>query len=273
MALDRATAHFTSENPALSVSSLDRLRLFNGVMSGLHLVQGLAILLLSSDFTLPVTTSFVRSTGDGPGEGIPEYNKLLDLPLAPFIATFLFISAASHLLLTLPGINRWYSRKLEEGVNWARWWEYAFSSSIMIVIIAMFPGIYDLGALMLIFSMNMMMIFSGLIMESVNKGAVKRDVNWLPFWLGCFAGIVPWVVITLYLASPGTRDLNEVPAFVYGIFFSLFVFFNCFALNMFLQYRRIGPWRSYLFGEYGYVILSLTAKSALAWQVFAGTLN
>jgi len=63
------------------------------------------------------------------------------------------------------------------------------------------------------------------------------------------------------------------PAFVYAIFFSLFVWYGLFALNMWLQYRRIGPWREYLFGEYGYIVLSLTAKSLLAWQVFAGALT
>ena len=58
-----------------------------------------------------------------------------------------------------------------------------------------------------------------------------------------------------------------------GIFASLFVFFNVFALNMLLQYRRVGRWREYLYGERVYMLLSLTAKSALAWQVFAGTLQ
>jgi hypothetical protein len=60
---------------------------------------------------------------------------------------------------------------------------------------------------------------------------------------------------------------------VYGIIASLFVFFNVFAVNMFLQYRKIGPWRDYLFGERMYIFLSLFAKSALAWQVFSGTLR
>jgi hypothetical protein len=60
---------------------------------------------------------------------------------------------------------------------------------------------------------------------------------------------------------------------VYGIIASLFVFFNVFAVNMFLQYKRVGPWRNYLFGERGYILLSLFAKSALAWQVFFGTLG
>ncbi len=51
------------------------------------------------------------------------------------------------------------------------------------------------------------------------------------------------------------------------------MFFNVFAVNMLLQYRRLGRWRDYLYGERVYMPLSLTAKSALAWQVFAGTLQ
>ncbi|MGK2965574.1 MAG: heliorhodopsin HeR, partial [Tepidiformaceae bacterium] len=94
--------------------------------------------------------------------------------------------------------------------------------------------------------------------------------NLLPFWLGCIAGAMPWVAIGIYLMSPGSEA--TAPGFVYGIFVSVFVFFNGFALNMWLQYRRIGPWRNYLFGESVYIFLSLTAKSALAWQVFFPTL-
>lgn len=36
------------------------------------------------------------------------------------------------------------------------------------------------------------------------------------------------------------------PAFVYGIIVSIFIFFNSFALNQWLQYRQIGPWKDYL---------------------------
>lgn len=249
------------------------LRYFNALMAALHFAQAALLLVLSSDFKLPVTSSFVKLPEDagGPGAGVPEINTLVDLPIGPLVASFLLVSAVDHLLLSLPRISDWYVRNLKRGVNWARWWEYAVSSSIMIVIIAMFTGVYDIGAIILLASLNATMILCGLVMESVNRGAVKRDVNWLPFWLGCFAGAVPWAVITLFLISPGTRSLEEVPGFVYGIYFSLFAFFNCFAVNMYLQYKRIGPWRDYVFGEYGYIVLSLTAKSALAWQIFSGT--
>jgi len=51
-----------------------------------------------------------------------------------------------------------------------------------------------------------------------------------------------------------------------------FIFFNCFALNQYFQYRQVGKWKDYLYGERVYITLSFVAKSALAWQIFAGAL-
>jgi hypothetical protein len=137
----------------------------------------------------------------------------------------------------------------------------------MIVLIAMITGIADVVALVALFGVNASMILFGLLQEHYEE---PGRPGWLPFIFGCIAGAVPWIGIGLYLWAPGSTA--EPPAFVYVIFVSLFLFFNSFAINMVLQYRRIGPWRSYLFGEYVYVALSLVAKSALAWQVFANTL-
>ena len=59
---------------------------------------------------------------------------------------------------------------------------------------------------------------------------------------------------------------------MYGIVISLFLLFNCFALVQWKQYRAKGKWANYLDGERIFIVLSLVAKSALAWQIFAGTL-
>ena len=83
-------------------------------------------------------------------------------------------------------------------------------------------------------------------------------------------GLVPWVGIAVYFWSP-TADIPP-PAFVYGINFSMFILFNSFVINMVLQYKQVGPWRSYFFGEPVYIVLGLVAKSALVWQVFSGIL-
>jgi hypothetical protein len=137
----------------------------------------------------------------------------------------------------------------------------------MVVLIAMLPGITDIAALGALFGLNAAMILFGLLVEHYER---PGHTSWLSYWFGVMAGAVPWILITFYIWSPGT-DASP-PAFVYGIFFSLFVFFNSFAVNMVLQYRKIGKWSDYVYGEQAYIILSLVAKSALAWQVFAGTL-
>ena len=133
----------------------------------------------------------------------------------------------------------------------------------MMVVIAMLVGIYDIASLILIFALNATMILFGWMMELHNQ--TTRRTSWTAYWFGCFAGAVPWIAVAIYLA--GAQD---PPGFVYAIFASLFVFFNVFAVNMLLQYRRVGRWREYLYGERVYMLLSLFAKSLLAWQVFAG---
>jgi Heliorhodopsin len=165
----------------------------------------------------------------------------------------------------LPGVFGRYISGLSEQHNYFRWAEYSLSSSVMIVLIAMLTGISDVAALIGIFTANGAMIFFGAVQERYERPGGSL---W-PFWLRCVVGIAPWLAVGIYLWSGST---TELPAFVYAILVSLFAFFNIFAINMWLQYRRVGRWRSYVFGERAYLMLSLVAKSALAWQVFAGTL-
>ena len=252
-----------------STSGLSSLRRFNGVMAIVHLLQGVIMLLLSTDFSLPISSAFLEFD-PSVGQLVPVPDVLADLRLAPLVASFLFLSALAHALVASPRIYEWYAQNLTQGINYARWIEYAASASVMIVVIAMLVGIYDIASLILIFALNATMILFGLMMELHNQ--TTQRTNWTAFWCGTFAGIVPWIAIFLYLIGTGNGEEGP-PGFVYGIFVSIFLFFNVFAVNMVLQYRKVGPWRDYLFGERMYVLLSLVAKSALAWQVFAGTLR
>lgn len=243
---------------------LRRLRLFNLGMGVLHALQGLLVLALATDFSLPVTATFMQGP---PGSAPAPRTVLFSVNIAWGVALFLFMSAIAHLTIASPGVSDWYGRGLAAGHNYARWLEYSLSSSLMIVLIAMLTGISDVAALIALFGVNASMILFGWLQERYES---PGRPSFLPFWFGVIAGIVPWIAIGIYLVSPGNPA--SPPGFVYAIFVSLFVFFNMFAVNMVLQYRRVGPWRDYVFGEFVYVVLSLVAKSALAWQVFGGTL-
>ena len=158
---------------------------------------------------------------------------------------------------------------LKNHINEFRWYEYALSSSIMIILIAVLMGVYDIGALILIFGLNASMNLFGLLMEKINLD--NKKVNWLPFIYGSIAGIIPWIILFMY--AFGNSNPAEVPWFVYAIFGSYFIFFNLFPINMVLQYKRVGKWKDYLYGEKIYIILSLVAKSILAWLVFFGVMQ
>lgn len=239
----------------------------------LHGIQGVAVLLLSTNFKLPINAGYLNFD-TATQSLVPASAKLFDLPLAWLIAGFFFLSALAHLIIATI-YNRTYNANLLKGVNKARWWEYAISASVMMVAISLLVGIYDLGSLIMIFALTAVMNLLGLVMEVHNSGVLERGEkpNWLAFKLGSFAGVIPWLVVAIWFWAASRYGGGQIPTFVYWIYVSIFVFFNCFAINMILQYKQVGKWRDYLYGERAYIILSLVAKSLLAWQVFAGTLR
>ncbi|MEZ4523646.1 MAG: heliorhodopsin HeR [Thermomicrobiales bacterium] len=245
------------------------LRRDNLIVGLIHLAQVIVLVVLSNDFTLPMTESFLDGPPGLTTPGAPEV--IWDLPLGYAVAFFLLLAAIDHLLMAAPGIWEWYSRNLGRGINYARWWEYSVSASLMAVLIAMLTGISDITALIGIFGANAAMIYFGMVMEIFNRPDDK-EINWTPYLFGCVAGAVPWIAIGVALIGAQIESDGQVPTFVFGIFVSLFILFNSFAVNMVLQYKRVGKWRDYIFGERAYIVLSLTAKTALAWQIFANTL-
>jgi hypothetical protein len=250
----------------VAVPSVQGLRRYNLVAAAAHAVQGVLVLALATDFTLPVTATYLEGP---PGTTPADQIVLWDLPVALGVALFFGLSAVAHLLIASPWYFPRYAAGLAAGHNYFRWVEYALSSSVMIVLIAQLTGIADVAALLAIFGVNVSMILFGWLQERYHQ---PGDGGWLPFIFGCLAGIVPWLAVLVYVIAPGATTDAEPPAFVYGIIISLFVFFNVFAVNQWLQYRQLGRWKDYLVGERAYITLSLVAKSALAWQVFAGTL-
>lgn len=247
-----------------------RLRLYNAFMGFLHLAQAVFIFILSNDFSLPITTSFLNLIPETGRLG-PVTNTIINLPFGSMVALFLLLSALAHFIIVSPGVFGWYVNNLNKGINYARWYEYSLSASLMIVLIGMLCGLYDVAALLMAFTLTGVMNLCGLMMEIHNQ--LTDKTRWTSYTIGCIAGMVPWIAIAVYFfGSLSTAD-GGAPTFVYFIVPILFVFFFSFALNMVLQYKKVGPWKDYLFGERMYVLLSLVAKSALAWQVFAGTLR
>ncbi len=261
----------TAHAPALADRTARRLRLANAGLVLLHGAQAAVLLALTTPFTIAVTETFAEGP---PGSPPPAPEALLEPRLGVLVAGFLLLAALDHLVVALPRVSSVYASFVARGRNPFRWVEYSVSASLMVVLIGFLAGITDVTAVVAVIGANAAMIGFGHRSERVNEG--RDRALWQPFVLGCLVGAVPWLVIAVQFVGAETEAAGEgVPTFVYGIFASLLVLFSSFAVVQALQLRALsrgGRFADPARVEGAYLVLSLVAKSALAWQVFANVL-
>lgn len=251
-------------NVRTTSGAYDQMRRLNVVAGLVHAGQAIVMVVLSSSLALPVEATFLR--GDPVTVQRPTVPTLLfSVPIGPLVATFLFLAALDHLTVAAPAVHVWYERRLVARQSPARWIEYSCSAALMMVLIALFVGIRDLAALAGMFAMTSAMILFGLLMDRQQS---PGRPDWSAYWFGCFVGAVPWALVFFYVGA-----VPSVPGFVWAITVSQLLLFAAFAVNMALQYGRRGRWRDYLFGERVYIMLSIVAKSLLAWLIYANVLR
>ncbi len=259
------------ENIAKSPISFAYLKRFNIVAGILHFVQGIVMVALglSKAYNLDIYTFYLKFNVIPPNIQIgPDPKILLTIGyIGVAAALFPLMSAAAHFTIAFAK-NKSYNDNLKKGMNPYRWYEYAISSSLMIFLIASFSGVWELWSLVMIFVLNAMMTMFGYLMEKINQYTEKTD--WSPFIIGCISGGTPWLAIYAYFIAAITSVSQNVPTFVYLIVSIYLILFMAFAVNMVLQYKGVGRWKDYLYGERMYIVLSLVAKTLLAWLVFSG---
>ena len=265
---------------AIPAARAKQLFNWNRILVLLHGIQAIIIVAISP------TDALVRFEGtypvskivNGQFAGLESAKELLfSFPLAYLVAAFFGLSALGHFLVAYPLRTR-YEGWLAQQFNPMRWAEYALSSTLMILGIASLSFVTDAGALIAIAVCNASMNLFGWSMEEANIG--RKNVQWSHYIFGCIAGIAPWLAlftsVGLSLANwptgvgPNGRSLEEFKPVLIAIYVSLFISFNIFAVNMVLQRLKVGRWADYLHGERSYMILSLVAKTLLAWQVWTG---
>ena len=259
---DIAGADPTPVATGVNDARLIALRRWNLGLTAVHLAQAVLIMMLADGFAIAVTSSFP----DGPpGTPVPAPETLFEVRIGWAVAIFLGLAALDH-LLTATVSRGVYERDLRRGINRFRWIEYSFSATLMIILIGFYSGITSINAVIAVAGANVGMILFGWLQERMNPPG-RTSTTMLPFWFGALVGLAPWISIAVNVVGSKT-----VPGFVYGIVIAQLIFFFSFGVNQWLQYREVGRWTDYAFGEKTYLVLSLVAKSMLAWQIFAGSL-
>ena len=146
-----------------------------------------------------------------------------------------------------------------------RFVEYAFSSSVMVLAIAVQVGLTDVYLLCCLFGLMFATNMLGLISEVL----CAREDAWLPHmvgWVTCLIAYAP--LLDAYVASMRCSDLSP-PGYVHVIVFLEFALFTCFGL---VQAYTLCSYDYRGQTDLAYTVLSLTAKTLLAWLVMGPTL-
>ena len=189
---------------------------------------------------------------------------LFEVSIGAVMAAFFAAAALNHALCATV-LRATYEADLRAGRNRIRWAEFAVSAPMLMLLIALYTGVTDVAALVAVGVATLVMIVCGWMQEAANPPG-RRTTTMVPFWAGVVAATVPWSIVAGQLiGASGTRE------FSLSIFLSLFILWASFGVNQWLQYHEVGPWSDYLYGEQTYLVLSLVAKTALAWQIVAGS--
>jgi hypothetical protein len=257
------SADASSAATGVTPERLANLRSWNLGLTIAHALQAMLILVLSGDFVIQVVSTFPEGP---PGTRVPAAEPLFDVRIGIAIAVFLAMAAIDH-FVTATVARDTYERDLRGGINRFRWVEYSFSATLMVLLIGFYSGITNITSVIAVAGANVAMILFGWLQERMNPPG-RTTTTMMPFWFGTIAGIAPWIAIAVQILGSET-----VPGFVYGIVIVQFVLFFSFGLNQWLQYRGIGRWSDYVYGEKAYLVLSLAAKSLLAWQIYFPSLD
>ena len=189
------------------------------------------------------------------------------------IATFFALAGLDH--LSTIGICYWMPASLQEVGARMRLLEYSVSGSLVAVSIAVQTGITDLYTLSGIFFLMASCMLFGLLAEFLTVyddwrwARLAHFLGWIPFVAGY------WPILDAYFTALAISDTGvKPPWFVTVIVFSEFVLFCNFGLAqlLYLYGAKLCGWgksSARWYSEVTFLILSILAKSNLAWNVLA----
>lgn len=258
------------------------LRAWNIIAFSAHIVVFLTVLVITivrwnSSLVTQLTVDWRNhdAAPPGPPESGPFSTQIYSLGyyrLLPVILVFPLLTAIVHAVIAFR-FFAYYKTLVDKKNNWIRWVEYSVTASVMTWVLMQLCGITNIFLLVCLGVLgNVAMQLQGHLMEIVNnerydsmskKRAQKPVVKtWIPMLVGWVIFLAQWIPTFAYFLS-GVLSSSDVPWFVYATFIGQFFNYAAFGLVQLLYFRGI-VFKTYESAEYGYVFLSLFAKTYLA---------
>jgi len=264
----------------------------------------------NADLTIIMTVGFTRRCdyltescsmwGSKPNsKELGDWNPIWLMTFFVVLASFDHLCSYAYMHKYAESAKEWL---FDIGSNPFRMIEYSISASAMALAIALLSGISDVHIVFLIFFMHAIGMMLGLIIElipvdkyysltaqdrstgevvpasSFQSSEEMKSLNdrlmllrKLVMGLGWVTVFTPWLVMLCYFSANAKRlsdENDDLPNFVYVAFLGTLLLFILFGVNSYCC--SILKMYSFPQAEVIYIILSFTAKTFLAADVFGG---
>lgn len=263
----------SSKTKQRAVSSTELLRLYhwNRRFAVAYLIEGAILYILSAARSLPVTVNYlavdpISSTVAGHTVLSTATRQLCNISLPGLLAILFLIGLVTH-SVSASFYRKRYEAEVRQGMSRARWLEFGVSLGVILVLIGLLSGIYDLVTLIAVLGLSIIAGLLGLTSE------FNRQSRKLAYIGGVVALLVLWLIIALYVFNATYYGSAHIPTYVYWIYGTMLVCIIGFGVNAYFEHKQRGKWSNYAYSEWIFMLLGFVTKSLLAWQIFAGVLR
>lgn len=272
----QATKKTVKEKEIKTDPRFETLRKWNLWMGILLVLQAIAIILIGTNRSYPVTTSYLsvdtlasEATG---GQSLAVATRhLFDMPFAWLIGVALLLFAAGY--LGVVWCRKWYEERLRLGLNDARWLTFGVGGATLLVAVGLLSGIYEVALLL---SMAAFMVAGclGVMAGGIIRrqaGDVETPISHLVCGIGTACIIAPLVILAIMAGGAWLYD-GTIPNFVFGTYVVTTLFVVAIGLLTHFRITKKGKWSDAVTVERAFMVLGFLGASVLAWQMFAGAL-
>lgn len=252
--------------------TLNRLNIFLGLAL---LVEAVAIVVLARTVNLPIVTNYLGTDALGSQAAgytvwAPALKHLVDVNLAYIVALCVGVAGVFRLCVATK-YRKTYEADLKQGINKSKRLEYIIGGGLLLLVLALVNGVYDLSSLIMLFALAEIFGLFAMIVDRDKSVVVKQPR--VAGKLNLLAALVPWLVLAIYLFGAQLYSDRSLPAYIY--FLDGSIFFIAFIMSTIpvMQMRGKGKFADYLYAERAFLLLNFVLVSAFAWQIYFGALR
>lgn len=220
----------------------EKLWWVNLVTCFVHLAAILTTVVMWTDWSIPVTTSFIswkmkNETSDmGCGDGncyvesaFATWSENPDISLLGLVISFHALSFSWQFVALWNGpVRRFYHMEIAKGRNTLRWCEYSLSAPLMIIVISAILGHVDVVVYFLLAVCTSLLMGLGYLQEIFMRDTV------VPHIMGWGLFLLTWIPLTFTFAvslerSPASPP-DDVLIIIWATYLLMLILFGCFGI-------------------------------------------